>query len=72
MYVHGPGVMAGYLNRKDATRAIIDDDGWLNTGDTGFLHDGELYLCGREKDLIIIRGRNHDPIGGTSTRFLTA
>jgi len=61
VYVKGPGVMAGYLNRKDATRAIIDDEGWLNTGDTGFLHDGELYLCGREKDLIIIRGRNHDP-----------
>jgi len=61
VHVKGSGVMAGYLDREDATRAIIDDDGWLNTGDTGFLHDGELYLCGREKDLIIIRGRNHDP-----------
>ena len=61
VYVKGPGVMAGYLNREDATRAIIDEDGWLNTGDTGFLHGPELYLCGREKDLIIIRGRNHDP-----------
>ncbi len=61
VYVKGSGVMAGYLNREEATRAIIDEDGWLNTGDTGFLYDGELYLCGREKDLIIIRGRNHDP-----------
>jgi acyl-CoA synthetase (AMP-forming)/AMP-acid ligase II len=61
VFVKGPGVMAGYLDRDEATRCVIDDDGWLNTGDSGFLYKGELYLCGREKDLIIIRGRNHDP-----------
>jgi len=61
VHVKGSGVMAGYLNRKDATQAAIDHHGWLNTGDSGFIHEGELYLCGREKDLIIIRGRNHDP-----------
>jgi len=61
VFVKGPGVMAGYLDRDESTRAVIDQDGWLNTGDSGFLHKGELYLCGREKDLIIIRGRNHDP-----------
>ena len=61
VFVRGPGVMAGYLDREEATREVIDPDGWLNTGDSGFIYDGELYLCGREKDLIIIRGRNHDP-----------
>ena len=61
VHVKGSGVMAGYLNREDATQAAIDHHGWLNTGDSGFIHEGELYLCGREKDLIIIRGRNHDP-----------
>jgi len=61
VHVKGPGVMAGYLDRDTATEAVMDRRGWLNTGDSGFIYKGELYLCGREKDLIIIRGRNHDP-----------
>lgn len=35
--------------------------GYLRTGDLGFLWDGELYVCGRIKDLVIVRGRNHYP-----------
>jgi acyl-CoA synthetase (AMP-forming)/AMP-acid ligase II len=52
--------MAGYFARPDATAATLRD-GWLDTGDTGFLYEGELYLHGRAKDLIVVRGRNHAP-----------
>ncbi|MEE2788199.1 MAG: fatty acyl-AMP ligase [Myxococcota bacterium] len=61
VHVQGPGVMLGYLDQQLETARTLDPKGWLNTGDTGFLFNGELYLCGRAKDLIIINGRNHDP-----------
>ena len=58
--MRGPSVMAGYLHQPDRTaKAIID--GWLDTGDLGFMHDGDLYVTGRSKDLLILRGRNHAP-----------
>ena len=41
--------------------ASVTQEGWLDTGDLGFLHDGELYLTGRAKDLLILNGRNHEP-----------
>ena len=49
--------MLGYLDREQ--QPIVD--GWLDTGDLGFLHAGELFISGREKDLVILRGRNHNP-----------
>jgi len=52
--VQGPSVMRGYLGQPPL-------EGWLDTGDLGFLHDGELYLTGRAKDLLILNGRNHEP-----------
>jgi acyl-CoA synthetase (AMP-forming)/AMP-acid ligase II len=58
--VRGPSIMAGYFGMEEATEKCLPD-GWLDTGDTGFLHGGELYLFGRAKDLIVIRGRNHAP-----------
>ncbi len=58
--VRSPGVMQGYLDRPLETRETMPD-GWLDTGDRGFLFQGDLYLCGRDKDIIIIRGRNYDP-----------
>jgi amino acid adenylation domain-containing protein len=66
LWVQGPGVAAGYWQKPDETRetfgAMIDETGpWLRTGDLGFLHEGELYVTGRLKDLIILRGRNHYP-----------
>ena len=61
VFAKGSGIMTGYLNDPVQTAAVLDDKGWLNTGDTGFLHEGELYLCGRTKDPIIMNGRNHDP-----------
>ncbi|MEC9465803.1 MAG: fatty acyl-AMP ligase [Myxococcota bacterium] len=61
VWMRSPGVMTEYLGRPEATREAIREDRWLVTGDTGFIHEDELYLCGRSKDLVIIRGRNHDP-----------
>ena len=52
--------MDGYLHRPEATAAALRD-GWLDTGDRGFLWDGELFLTGRKKDVLILRGRNHAP-----------
>jgi len=60
VWVRGPGVMQGYLDDPKATEEIMAN-GWLDTGDEGFVWRGELYLTGRSKDLIILRGRNHDP-----------
>ncbi|MDF1663750.1 MAG: fatty acyl-AMP ligase [Planctomycetota bacterium] len=60
VWIRGPGVSSGYLNAPAGTEGTFDN-GWLNTGDLGFLDNNELYLCGRKKDLVIIRGRNYDP-----------
>lgn len=53
-------MLTGYYRRPDLTAALIHD-GWLATGDLGYLVDGELYVCGRKKDLIIVGGRNVYP-----------
>jgi acyl-CoA synthetase (AMP-forming)/AMP-acid ligase II len=60
IFVRGPGVMVGYFGRTDLTDQTLHD-GWLDSGDLGFTHDGELFLCGRHKDIIIVRGANHAP-----------
>ena len=52
--------MDGYLDDPAATAAVLRD-AWLDTGDLGFLADGELYLTGRAKDVILLRGRNYAP-----------
>jgi fatty-acyl-CoA synthase len=60
VWVRGPSLMDGYLGDPEATaRTLVD--GWLDTGDLGVLDGGELYLTGRAKDVIILRGRNHSP-----------
>lgn len=58
--VRGPSVAAGYWENPEATEAAFGD-GWLKTGDLGFLKDGQVYITGRCKDLIILNGRNHHP-----------
>jgi fatty-acyl-CoA synthase len=58
--VKGPSVARGYFENPAAT-AEIWRDGWLHTGDLGYLADGELFVCGRVKELIIIRGANYFP-----------
>ncbi len=59
--VRGPSLMEGYLGRPEDTARVLRD-GWLDTGDLGFRYDGELFLTGRAKDIVILRGRNHSPV----------
>jgi thioester reductase-like protein len=70
IWVAGSGKCRGYWNNPELTlkqfraRLVDDtpyDDGYLRTGDIGFFHDGELYVCGRIKDMIILRGQNYYP-----------
>jgi fatty-acyl-CoA synthase len=57
----GPSIMLGYYDQPELTARALDAEGWLDTGDRGFLWGGELYLYGRAKDIIILRGRNIAP-----------
>src|SRR5580658_9853159 len=70
IWVAGIGKCLGYWNNPELTlkqfraRLVDDspyDDGYLRTGDIGFIHNGELYVCGRIKDMIILRGQNYYP-----------
>ena len=56
--LQGPSLMSGYFRDLAATRTVTTADGWLDTGDMGYLVDGELVITGRSKDLIILNGRN--------------
>jgi long-chain acyl-CoA synthetase len=62
LWVRGPNVFQGYWNDLEATRAAVDEDGWLHTGDVALVDDeGFLYLVDRAKDLIIVSGFNVFP-----------
>jgi fatty-acyl-CoA synthase len=58
--VEGPSVAKGYFGDEAATAATFAE-GRMLTGDLGYFADGHLYVCGRSKDLIILRGRNYYP-----------
>lgn len=58
--VRGPSVMSGYFHDAEATAAVMHED-WLITGDVGYLANGELFVCGRTKDLIIRQGKKYHP-----------
>ncbi|MCD6585001.1 MAG: fatty acyl-AMP ligase [Desulfobacteraceae bacterium] len=60
VYIKGPSIMKEYYNNPSATADAMRD-GWLDTGDNGFIFKEDLYLYGRKKDLIIIRGQNYSP-----------
>jgi fatty-acyl-CoA synthase len=57
LYVRGPSVMGGYFDNENATRDALSDDGWLNTGDIAYIADNNIFITGREKDLLIVNGR---------------
>ncbi len=61
VYARGPSIMHSYFRDEEATRACLDEDGWLDTGDMGYMSDGYVYIVGRAKDMIIINGKNHWP-----------
>lgn len=74
IWVRSPSKAAGYFQKEQETKEdfhaqLVDsdssttseNDGYLRTGDLGFLHHGELFICGRLKDLIIVGGRNYYP-----------
>jgi thioester reductase-like protein len=70
IWIAGSGKCLGYWNNPELTlkqfraRLVDDspyDDGYLRTGDMGFFHNGELFVCGRIKDMIILRGQNYYP-----------
>ncbi|AUX41451.1 acyl-CoA synthetase [Sorangium cellulosum] len=60
IWVRGPSIAAGYFNEPEQTEATFGG-GWLRTGDLGYTAGGEVYICGRSKDLIILGGKNYYP-----------
>ena len=60
VFVHGTSVMHSYFRDPEATDACLKD-GWLDTGDMGYMSGGYIFIVGRAKDMIIINGRNHWP-----------
>ena len=56
--IKGPSLMQAYFRDPSATRAVLSEDGWLDTGDLGYLVEGELVVTGRAKDVVIVGGRN--------------
>jgi thioester reductase-like protein len=70
IWLRGPSKCRGYWGRPELTAEVFEaalateqgeGNAWLRTGDLGFLHGGELFVCGRLKDLLIVRGQNYYP-----------
>ncbi len=60
VWCRGPSIMQGYFRDPESTAACMVD-GWLDTGDMGYMSDGYIYIVGRAKDMIIVNGKNHWP-----------
>jgi len=58
IFARGASMMEGYFDSPEETMRVLSADGWLDTGDLGYLLDSEIVITGRAKDLIIINGRN--------------
>ncbi|MFZ5894860.1 MAG: fatty acyl-AMP ligase [Myxococcota bacterium] len=58
--IRSPSLMDGYFRNQAATEEVLCD-GWLRTGDVGFIREGELFITGRSKEIIVKRGRNYAP-----------
>jgi acyl-CoA synthetase (AMP-forming)/AMP-acid ligase II len=61
LHVRGPNIMKGYYRAPEETAAAIDEEGWFNTRDLARLEDGNLFIVGRTKDMIVRRGFNVYP-----------
>jgi acyl-CoA synthetase (AMP-forming)/AMP-acid ligase II/aryl carrier-like protein len=59
--IRGPSVSRGYFGDPETTAAAIDANGWLDTGDLGVIHEAELYIVGRAKEIIFVNGQNYYP-----------
>ncbi|MFS0655873.1 amino acid adenylation domain-containing protein [Bacillus sp. 179-C3.3 HS] len=79
--IKGSTTMKGYYQNEEANQEVFQSDGWFHTGDLGFLHEGRLTLTGREKDMIIINGKNYhnyeieaiaEEVPGVETSFVAA
>ena len=71
IWAKSPSVMMGYYKNPEETAKTLTDDGWLKTGDLGYLNDGYLYITGRRKNLIILEnGENVSP-EEIENRFVT-
>ncbi|OYW24023.1 MAG: acyl-CoA synthetase [Sphingomonas sp. 12-62-6] len=60
VWCKGPSIMEGYFRDPESTSACMVD-GWLDTGDMGYMSEGYIYIVGRAKDMIIVNGKNHWP-----------
>src|SRR2546430_4740115 len=61
VHITGDNVTRGYYEDPEANAAAFTADGWLRTGDLGLMHDGELYVSGRAKEIIFVNGQNYYP-----------
>lgn len=60
--VNGPCITDGYFEDEEETRKLMTEDGWLHTGDLGLIYDNVLTIVGRLKELIIVGGKNYNPL----------
>ena len=58
VFAWGPSLMKAYFNAPEETASVLSSDGWLDTGDLGYMLDEQIVITGRAKDLIIVNGRN--------------
>ena len=61
IHIKGKNVTSGYYNNTEATEKVLSKDGWLDTGDLGFMRNGRLVATGRAKDIIFVNGQNYYP-----------
>lgn len=59
IYIKGDSITSGYINNEKSTKELFSTDGWLNTFDVGVVVHGSLYIIGRQKDMIILHGKNY-------------
>lgn len=60
VWINGPSITLGYYHLPEENQRVLRN-GWLNTGDLGYLRHGHLFITGRSKDLIVVRGQNYQP-----------